>query len=111
MGSSARARPLSTPSVEPTIVLSHRQMHPLITAWREGRSAALVSLDLGLTTDEVILVHEGVVLPDGRSLTWEHIDEVNADVTACFVVHDNAVPKIKVFSAFRNRSNTRMPTI
>src|ERR671939_1804402 len=110
MGSSAHARPHSTPSVKPTIVLAHRQVHPLITARREGRSAAVVSLDLGLTAAEAILTHEGVVLPDGRPLAWKHIDEVNADVAACFVVHDNGVRKIQVFSEFLNRSYSLMPT-
>ena len=110
MGSSARARLLNTPSVKPTIVLSQRQVQPLITARREGRRSAVVSLDLGLTTAEVILTHEGVVLPDGRSLAWEHIDEVNADIAACFVVHDNGVHKIQIFSDFLNRSYSLMPT-
>ena len=85
-------------------------MQPLITARREGRSSALVSLDLGLTAAEVILTHEGVVLPDGRSLVWEHIDEVNAEVAACFVVHDKGVRKIQIFSGFLNRSYSLMPT-
>ena len=85
-------------------------MQPLITARREGRSAAVVSLDLGLTAAQVILTHEGVVLPDGRSLVWEHIDEVNAEVAACFVVHDNGVRKIQIFSEFLNRSYSLMPT-
>jgi predicted methyltransferase len=85
-------------------------VHPLITARREGRCAAVVSLDLGLTAAEVILAHEGVVLPDGRLLTWEHIDEVNADAAACFVVHDNGVHKIQTFSEFLNRSYSLMPT-
>jgi hypothetical protein len=29
---------------------------------------------------EVILTYEGVVFPDGQSVAWEHIDEVNAQV-------------------------------
>ena len=85
-------------------------MQPLVTARREGRRSAVVSLDLGLTTDEVTLTHEGVVLPNGRSLAWEHIDEVTADAAACFVVQDDGVRKIQVFSAFLNRSYSLMPT-
>jgi predicted methyltransferase len=85
-------------------------VQPLITARREGRSAAVISLDLGLTAAKVILTHEGIELPDGRSLAWEHIDKVNADVTACFVVHEDGVRKIQVFSGFLNRSYSLMPT-
>jgi uncharacterized protein len=85
-------------------------VQPIVKARCEGRASALVSLDLGLTAAEVILTHEGVVLPDGRSLAWTHIDEVNADVAACFVVHDNGVRKIQIFSGFLNRSYSLMPT-
>ena len=92
------------------IVLVHHHVQPLVTARREGRRSAVVSLDLGLTTDEVTLTHEGVALPDGRSLAWEHIDEVTADAAACFVVQENGVRKIQVFSEFLNRSYSLMPT-
>src|ERR671933_1811374 len=110
MGSSAHARPHSTPSAKPTIVLAHRQVQPVIVARREGRRSAVVSLDLGRTAVEVILADKGVMLPDGRLLAWEHIDEVNADVAACFVLHDNGVRKIQVFSGFLNRSYNMRPT-
>src|SRR2546423_11713350 len=92
------------------IVLAHHPVQPLVAARREGRRSAVVSLDLGLTTDEVTLTHEGVVLPDGQALAWQHIDEVTADAAACFVVQDNGVRKIQVFSAFLNRSYSLMPT-
>jgi predicted methyltransferase len=91
-------------------VLSHRCVQPLLTARREGRRSGVASLDLGLTSDEVSLTHEGVVFPDGQSLSWTCLDEVNADTAACFVVHDNAARKIQIFSRVLNRPYSLMPT-
>ena len=53
------------------IVLSHFQAEHLLAARRVGHASARVSLDLELTTADVILEDNGVRFPNGESLTWQ----------------------------------------
>jgi predicted methyltransferase len=92
------------------IVLSCFQARPLIRAWQEGRGSAVVSLDLGLTTSEVLLEPDRVVFPVGGSLPWESIEEIGNSESACFFVEDGVAAKIQRFSAILNRFYSLMPT-
>lgn len=92
------------------IVLSHFQAIPLLHARQEGRSAVSISLDLGLSRQEVRLEAEGVVLPGGQRLPWEEVDEIARSETACFAVEGGRAVKIQRFSEFLNRFYSLMPT-
>ena len=71
---------------ESTIVLSHVQTAVLLEARRAGWDTAEASLDLGLTTVEVALNVEGVVLPDGRVLSWQRVEEIGDSERGCFAI-------------------------
>lgn len=92
------------------IVLSKLHVQPLIVARREGRPAATVSLDLGLTNAEAALTPAHVTLPDGQALSWQDVDAIAADDAACFLVRDGTARKIHVFSEFLQRPYSLMPT-
>lgn len=92
------------------IVLSRRQVQPLLAARRVGAATALASLDLGLTSAEVALTPAGVALPDGETLSWQSIGGIAADDAACFVVRDGAAEKIHVFSKMLQRPYSLMAT-
>ena len=92
------------------IVLSHREIEPLLAARQAGESAASTSLDLGLTRGEVSLEAERVVFPDGQWLSWESLEEIGKSDTGCFVVEDNEAVKIQRFSEFLGRAYGLMPT-
>ena len=75
------------------IVLSHRQIEPVLTARQKGEGAVSTSLDLGLTRAEVSLGAERVVFPDGQWLPWEILADISQSETGCFVVEDNEAIK------------------
>jgi predicted methyltransferase len=91
-------------------VLSHVQVEPLLRARQEGELSAVTSLDLGLTTAEVSLEPERVVLPDGQWLAWERLEEIRHSESVCFVVEENGAEKIQRFSEYLNRFYSLMPT-
>jgi predicted methyltransferase len=92
------------------VVLSHLQAQAILDARRAGRSAVVVSLDLGLTTSEVILEPSGVCLPDGLALAWNDLEAINASERGCFTIEDGVPRKIQFFSEETNRLYSLMPT-
>ena len=92
------------------IVLSHRQIEPLLDARQAGQGAVSTSLDLGLTRAEVSLGAERVVFPGGEWLSWESVEEIGESRTGCFVVEGNEAVKIQRFSESLGRAYGLMPT-
>jgi predicted methyltransferase len=92
------------------VVLSYLQAQVMLNARRAGRSAVVVSLDLGLTTSEVILEPSGVRLPDGPALAWNDLEAINASERGCFTIEDGVPHKIQFFSEEANRLYSLMPT-
>ena len=92
------------------IVLSYVQVESLLQARRSGQDAAAASLDLGLTTSAVTIEAAGVCFPDGQSLTWEDVEAIADAQRSCFVVRDNDLYKIQVFSEATDRLYSLMPT-
>ena len=92
------------------IVLSHRQIEPLLSARQAGEGTASTSLDLGLSRAEVSLEAERVLFPGGQWLSWESLEEIGESETGCFLVEDNEAIKIQRFSEFLGRAYGLMPT-
>jgi len=91
------------------IILSHYQASALLEAQRAGQAAASTSLDLGLTTTDVLLTADRVILAD-QILAWSAIEEIAQHDTACFIVEDNRAKQIRGFSDFTGRAYGLMPT-
>jgi uncharacterized protein len=92
------------------IVLSYVQVEPLLKAKQQGQSSIVISPDLGLTTVTVMLKPEGVVFPDGERLGWHSIEKISKSDVNCFILEDNAIRSIQVFSEYTNRVCSLMPT-
>jgi predicted methyltransferase len=92
------------------IVLSYVQAENLLQAYPSGQDVASVSLDLGLTTSAVTMEVAGVRFPDGQSLTWEDVEAIADARRSCFVVQENDLYKIHVFSEATDRLYSLMPT-
>jgi predicted methyltransferase len=82
----------------------------MLAARREGRDAAITSLDLGLTQTQVALRPEGVLFPDGQELAWERIEEISENEATCYLVEGNIAEKVQFFSPKLNRFYSLMPT-
>ena len=91
------------------IVLSYFQANALLEARRAGRAAALISLDLGLSTTEVCLTNERVIFPD-TILAWSEIEEIARHDTACFIAENSHAQMIRGYSDLTGRVYGLMPT-
>ncbi len=91
-------------------VLSVFQVKAIIDAHRAGKQKIACSLDLGLTTGEVQLESDRMILPDGQSLTWQAIAQIAASEVACFVIEDNTPRRAQFFSEQSNCLYSLMPT-
>lgn len=92
------------------VVLSAYQTRPLLPARAQGQTQVESSADLGRTPALFSLSAAGVRLPDNQSLTWEAIEEITANDTACYRIQDDRPHKIKFFSETTNRAYSLMPT-
>jgi uncharacterized protein len=90
--------------------LSYVHLAALLLARQAGEAMVRTSLDLGLTTSEVLLEADRVVLPDGQWLPWEAVAEIAGDESVCYALQDNAATKIQRFSDVRNMVYVLMPT-
>jgi predicted methyltransferase len=92
------------------IVLSHRQAAPILRAHRDGHGVATTSLDVGLSEVEVVIEPDGVVVADEVRLAWRILEKIAADRNACFLVEDDEVSRIQVFSQRTNLFYSLLPT-
>jgi hypothetical protein len=90
-------------------ILSHYQATVLLAARRAGQTAIATSLDLGLTTTEVTLTPDRLILPDAV-LPWNEIAEIARHDTACFSVEHDHVEMIRGYSDLTGRVYGLMPT-
>lgn len=90
-------------------VLSHYQANALLEVRRSGRMTAVTSLDLGLTTTEVTITPDRLILPDAV-LAWNEIEAIARHETACFVVENNHAEMIRGYSDLTGRVYGLMPT-
>jgi hypothetical protein len=92
------------------IVLSYVQVKPLFEARQKGLDAAEVSPDLGLTRVIVAITPDGVVFPDGERVDWQSLEKIRTSEVNCFLVENDTVKSIQVFSEYTNRVCSLMPT-
>ena len=92
------------------IVLSYVQVEPLLKARQQGQTTVEISLDLGLTSVQVTLTPEGVAFLTGERLDWRSIEKISKSEVNCFILEDNTIRPIQVFSEYTNRVCSLMPT-
>lgn len=92
-------------------VLSYIQARQLLSARAEGAKQTLTTLDLGLSYCQVMLIHEGIVLPDEEGLvTWEKLETIQQDESCCYRITGKEIIPIRSFSELSGRVYSLMPT-
>lgn len=71
---------------------------------------AMVSLDLGLTSSEIRLEPDRIILPNGQWVPWDRLEEIARSENACFQIEDNQAEKIQRYSERFGRFYSLMPT-
>lgn len=92
------------------IVLSARQVEPILRARREGDAFAITSFDLGRTQHHARLTAQGLTFPDGQTLSWHALEEIRADPDACWQVTAGEAHKIHAFFEEMQRAYSLLPT-
>ncbi len=92
------------------IILSYVQADSLFKAKQQRITSAQISPDLGLSTVMVTLTSEGVAFPNGEHIDWHSIEKISKSEVNCFILEDNAVRPVQVFSTYTNRVCSLMPT-
>lgn len=93
-----------------SVILSHYQATPLLRARKAGQTSVRTSIDLNLTQTLAELSDVGFLLPDGRVVPWQAIEEAEANENGCFAIDADAVEKIQMFSDVTDRMITLYPT-
>lgn len=92
------------------VIISHRQVVPLLKAHQEGRHVVATSLDLGISEVEVVIESDHAVLGPGITLSVEMMEEIGRDRNACFLVNSGKARKIQTFSEHTNLFYSLLPT-
>lgn len=92
------------------VVLSYIQAETLLNAHRQGKVSVEVSPDLNISTVTVTLSDSGVAFPGGEQVSWRQLEQIRKADVNCFVVEDNEIRPIQVFSEQTNRMCSLMPT-
>jgi hypothetical protein len=92
------------------VILSHFQAKKLLEAHRLALPSALISVDLNLTTTEIQLNEDGIVLPDNYCLPWASVEKISNAETKCFLVEQNSLTEIYTFSEVTLWARSLLPT-
>jgi predicted methyltransferase len=71
-------------AILPGVVLSYIQAEPLLHARKAGKTTAVTSTDLGITSQEAVLLPGGVRFAGGVELDWAQLEEIHAATHVCF---------------------------
>ena len=92
------------------VILSHYQAKIILEAQRSGIVSLKVSLDLGLSTTQLLLHSQGLQLPDGKHLKWIDVEEIAKSTSSCYVIEDGSRRAIQFYSEFTDRVYSLYPT-
>ena len=70
----------------------------------------MVSSDLSLTRIKVDITQAGARFPGGQVLTWEDSETISDSERVCFLVGEEGLRKVQIFSETTNRLYSLMPT-
>jgi predicted methyltransferase len=92
------------------VVLSHYQAKKAMDAQHNANGLVTISLDLGLSTTEIIMVDQGLQLPDGIILEWGAVEEIGGSSSGCFIIDDGTPRAIQFYSEETDRVYSLYPT-
>jgi len=92
-----------------SMIITHREARQLLAA-KLGRLKELeISLDLGLSR-AAVRIESNFIFPDGQALTEKDMEKVVKKDTSCFLISDNGIHKLELFSEETNNYYKLVPT-
>ncbi len=104
------ALPLPTKRSYPPI-LTYLQARVLLKQFEKGLKQTEISLDLGISTCQVFLEPQGILLPDGQQLGWEQVRQIGEEENICFRIEHNSPTPIRVYAQDAEQVLGLMPTL
>ena len=92
------------------VVLSHYQAKKVLGAQLNGMGSVNISLDLGLSTTQLLLHPQGLQLPDGNLVAWIDVEEIAKSTSGCYVIEDGSPHAIQFYSELTDRVYSLCPT-
>jgi predicted methyltransferase len=92
------------------IVISHYQARVALNARAKGLGSVEVSLDLGMTTTDLPLMPDGMLLPEGSLLAWGAIEDIENSTSSCYVIENHTPSPIQFYSELTDRVYSLYPT-
>ena len=92
------------------MILTHFQAQQLLAALKAGLKEIEISLDLNKTLSKIKIQNEEFIFPDNQKLNESHLKKPIKDDNVCFLIRDNSLVKIHLFSDETNRFYKLAPT-
>ncbi len=93
-----------------SVILSYIQARPLLEARKRGQTTVETSTDLGMTSSSAALSDEGVSFATGEYLDWSSIEKISKSEVKCYVVSEQGIESVQVFSETTGRVCSLLPT-
>lgn len=93
-----------------SFILSYIQVEQILQAQKENKNSVIISLDLGITKDQINLNKDGAIFPDGQKLTWKNLEKIYKHNNRCCLIKDNNISPIVIYSEKTNWVRTLYPT-
>lgn len=92
------------------MIITHFQAKALLDANKKGLKETEISLDLNRTLSKVEIQNNEFLFPDNQKLEESRLKKPIKDDTSCFLIRDNALVKIQLFSNETNKFYKLVPT-
>ena len=92
------------------MIITQPEANKLLIAHKLKKSSVEVSLDLNISTSKVNIENGFFVFPDGQKLDESKLKKAAKDEKSCYLVRDNSLLKIQLFSDDTNKFYKLSPT-
>ena len=92
------------------MILTHHQAKELLEAGKKGLKEAEISLDLYKNLSKVKIQNNEFIFPDNQKLNEFQLKKPIKDDNVCFLIRDNSLVKIHLFSDETNKFYKLVPT-
>ena len=92
------------------MIISHFQAQELLGAKKNKINEIMISLDLNLTKSKIKIQNNFFIFPDGQHLDEKQLEKIIKNDTTCFLIIDNSLLKIQLFSEQTKKFYKLVPT-
>ena len=92
------------------MIIIHHQSQQLLEAKKKGMKNAEVSLDLDISKANIKIENNQFIFPDNQKLDESHLKKIIKNDTSCFLIRENSLVKIQLFSEETNKFYKLVPT-